>query len=163
MRRLLILGVLALGVALLAPLAASARIVPQKGVGIVRIGAVEGPITDRLPPPTSLVRTQSPSAGLSTTIWTYNGLELHFEGGNRVTRIVTTRVWERTKKGAGIHTRKGLLRKLHPKLRCAKGKTSKCRFGNPKKGQGRLTTFDLEDGVVTSVTISRRPPALDSA
>lgn len=154
-RRFVILSTAALCLALLVPMVANARVVPNKRIGKIALGGNEALLTQRLPAPNTKVRTQSILTGLPMTIWEYNGLEIQFEGGNTVTSISTTRVFERTKKGAGVNTPKRLLRKLHPKLRCGKGKTTLCEFGNKKRAFGKVTTFDVRDGRVFSITVWR--------
>ena len=141
--------------ALLVPSVASGRLIPQKGITKVRLGNSQSKLRERLPTPVQAVRTTGIVSGLPSDIWIYNGLEIEFEGGNTVTRIYTTRVFERTKKGAGVGTPKRLLRKLHPKLKCRKGPSSSCQFGNGRRVGSKLTVFQLRDGRVESITILR--------
>lgn len=108
-------------------------------------------LRNTLPTPLQVVRT----TGLPTDLWTFKGLEIEFEGGNTVTRIYTARIFERTKKGAGIGTPKWKLRKLHPKLKCGEGRSTTCRFGKGKRVGSKVTVFELRDGRVQSVTIVR--------
>jgi hypothetical protein len=72
-----------------------------------------------------------------------------------VTRIYTTRASERTKKGAGVNTTKKRLRKLHPKIRCGKGRTTVCKFGKANRPGKKSTVFEIQNGRVTSITIFR--------
>ncbi len=105
--------------------------------------------------PDRVIRATSFLTGLPMDIWEYNGLVVEFEGGNTVTAVRTTRVFERTRRGAGIGTPKRLLRKLHPKIRCGKGKTTLCHFGKPNRGGAKATTFELENGRVVEISVWR--------
>ena len=154
-RRMLLLATIVLGVALLAPVAANARVVPNKSIGQVRLGASEPRLRDALQPPDRNIRTTGLVTGLPLTLWVYKDLEIEFEGGNTVTTIRTSRLFERTKKGAGVGTPKRLLRKLHPKLRCTRGKNATCSMTRTTKRVSKGTTFDLEDGRVTTITVWR--------
>lgn len=153
-RRFVILAAAALCISLVAPTIAGARLVPQKGITKIRLGVPDTRLGDRIPKPDTVVRTTGIVSGLPMTVWVYDDLEIEFEGGNTVTRIYTTRVSERTKKGAGVGTSKRRLRKLHPKIRCAKGPSSFCKFGKNRPGR-KVTVFDLDDGRVSSITIFR--------
>lgn len=154
-RRLLLLAILALAAALLAPLAANARVVPHKSIGQVRLGLSESKLRDRISQPDRVVRTTGIISGLPTTIWELKGLEIEFEGANTVTKITTTRVFERTKKGVGVGTPKRLVRKLHPAFRCGKGKTTTCRLSRNTKKVSKGTWFEIANGRVASITMWR--------
>ncbi len=154
-RRIMILAVAALAVSLLLPMAAGARVVPQKRIGKVRLGVSQPVLFDKLPEPKRVIRTTSFVSGLIIDIWEYNGLEIEFEDGNVVTAVRTTRVFERTRKGAGVGTPKALLRKLHPKIRCGKGAWTICSMGRPRKGGAKATSFELQSGRVTEISVYR--------
>ena len=154
-RSILLLATVVLGVALLAPLAANARVIPNKSVGKVRLGASEPRLRAILSPPDRNIRTTGLTTGLPLTLWIYKDLEIEFEGGNTVTTITTSRLFERTKKGAGVGTPKWLLRKLHPKLRCGKGRTTSCTLERTTRKVAKGTSFNLEDGRVASITLWR--------
>lgn len=153
-RRFVILAAAALCISLVVPTIASARLVPQKGITKVRLGVPDTRLGDRIPKPDTVVRTTGIVSGLPMMVWIYDDLEIEFEGGNTVTRIYTTRISERTRKGAGVNTSKRVLRKLHPKIRCAKGPSSFCKFGKNRPGK-KVTVFDLRNGRVSSITIFR--------
>ena len=152
---MLILAVAALAVSLAVPIVAGARVVPQKSIGKVRIGNSEANLDAKLPDPVQLIRTTGIVSGAPINLWVYSGLKIEFEGGNRVTAVRTTRRFERTARGAGVGTPKKLLRKLHPKIRCGKGKSTICQLGRPNRIGAKATTFELERGRVVSIAVHR--------
>jgi hypothetical protein len=101
---MLILAVAALAVSLAVPLVAGARVVPQKSIGKLKVGASEANLDAKLLDPDQLIRTTGIVSGAPINLWLYSGLPIEFEGGNRVTEVRTTRRFERTARGPGVGT-----------------------------------------------------------
>ena len=96
--------------------AASAAIVPQRGIGGVRLALTRAQVRAVLGAPASAVHGRNEFG--SFTVYRYRGLRVTFQGNRTVTAILTTRATERTAAGVGVGSTEGQVRAKVAGVRC---------------------------------------------
>ena len=131
--------------------AASAAIVPQRGIAGVRLAMTRAQVRAVLGAPAAAVHGRNEFG--SFTVYRYRGLRVTFQGNRAVTSIVTTRASERTAAGVGVGSTEGQVRAKVAGVRCrTESGFRHCFVGRFLPGR-RVTDFRIRRGRVTSVTV----------
>ena len=131
--------------------AASAAIVPQRGIAGVRLEMTKAQVRAVLGAPRRAVHGSNEFG--SFTIYRYRGLRVTFQGNRRVTDVFTTRPGERTARGVGVGSTEGEVRAKVAGVRCrSESGFRHCFVGRFLPGR-RVTDFRIKRGHVTSVDI----------
>ena len=139
-------------VILLAGAAASAAIVPQRGIAGVRLAMTKAQVRAVLGAPAAAVHGRNDFG--SFTVYRYRGLRVTFQGNRTVTAIVTTRTAERTAAGVGVGSTEGQVRAKVAGVRCRTETGFRhCFVGRFLPGR-RVTDFRIKRGHVTSVQVA---------
>jgi hypothetical protein len=145
--------VIALLVASAAP--AQARIVPQRGMKGIRLGMSVRDVRDRLGAPDKIAFEINPIEG-RIRVYAYGLTRASFSPGGdaRVNSISTTSRHERTSRGVGVGSRRGLVARKVPGVRCRiEFGTDHCYVGSFDPGK-RVTDFLIgANGRVRRVTV----------
>jgi hypothetical protein len=144
-------AVLAAAAALLVVAAASARIVPQRSIAGVRLGAKPATVRAVLGRPTR-VRTGTNDFGVFRE-FIYPALRVTFVGDENVTSVTTTRRSERTAAGVGVGSTEAQVKAHVAGVRCkTEFGTRHCFVGQFLAGR-RVTDFFIRRGRVSRVTL----------
>ena len=132
--------------------AASAVIVPQRGIAGVRLEITKAQVRAALGAPSVVVHGSNDFG--SFTVYRYRGLRVTFQGNRTVTSVFTTRVSERTAAGVGVGSTEGQVRAKVRGVRCrTESGFRHCFVGRFLAGK-RVTDFRIKRGHVTSVTVA---------
>lgn len=138
-------------VALAAAVPASAAIVPQHGIGGVRVGQTEAKVRALKGSPVRVVERRNEFGRQRQLL--YRGLTVTLQGGRRVTAVSTRVPAERTATGAGVGTPEARLVASVRGLRCRTfGGFRSCVLGVEEPGR-RVTAFAIRRGAVRQVLI----------
>jgi hypothetical protein len=144
-------AVLAAAAALIAPAAASATIVPQKGIAGASLDMTQAQVQAKLGDPDSKKTQTSPILGKYFT-WFYakTSIDMFRTGSRRVFNLSTTSRAQKTSTGVGVGSTAAAVKKGVKNAKCDK---SHCWVGNFTGGE-KVTDFPLsKSGRVTRVTI----------
>jgi hypothetical protein len=142
----------ALVVLLVSAAAASAAIVPQRGIAGVRLAMTRAQVRAVLGAPSAAVHGRNDFG--SFTVYRYRGLRVTFQGNRTVTAILTTRTTERTAAGVGVGSTEGQVQAKVAGLRCrTESGFRHCSLGQFLPGK-RVTDFRIKRGRVTSVQVA---------
>lgn len=131
--------------------AASAALVPQRGIAGVRLAMTRAQVRAVLGAPRAAVHGRNEFG--SFTVYRYRGLRVTFQGNRTVTAILTTRTTERTAAGVGVGSTEGQVRAKVAGVRCrTESGFRHCFVGRFLPGK-RVTDFRITRGRVTSVTL----------
>jgi len=151
MRRPLVLAV-ALALALALPAAGGATIVPQQGMAGIRLGLTQARVKSVLGEPLRVVHGSNDFGPYTVFRYPYR-VRVSFQGDERVTSIRTTGTHERTKRGIGVGSTEADVQANVAGVRCETiGTFRECYVGSYEPG-ARVTAFDVEAGLVASVTV----------
>ncbi|MFQ5425569.1 MAG: hypothetical protein ACE5EV_00640 [Gaiellales bacterium] len=152
MRRSTLLVMLSLCALTLLPPAAGAAIKLGRSIKHIRIGQTQAQVDRLNGTPLASIRSTGPLG--ARLILRYPEVEVTFDGGNRVTGLMTTSRRQRTARNVGVGSRKRAVRKAHKHARCDRGPAGVCTIGRkrPKVGQ-KITTFVFSKKRVVSVEI----------
>jgi hypothetical protein len=132
--------------------AASAAIVPQRGIAGVRLEMTKAQVRAARGAPTSVVHGSNDFG--SFTIYRYSGLRVTFQGNRTVTAVFTTRATERTAAGVGVGSTEAKVRAKVAGVRCrTESGFRHCFVGRFLPGR-RVTDFRIKRGHVTSVQVA---------
>ena len=132
--------------------AASAAIVPQRGIAGVHLAMTKAQVRAVLGAPRRAVHGSNEFG--SFTVYRYRGLRVTFQGNRTVTSILTTRATERTAAGVGIGSTEGQVRAKVAGVRCrSESGFRHCFVGRFLPGR-RVTDFRIRRGHVTSVQVA---------
>jgi len=132
--------------------AASAAIVPQRGIAGVRLALTRTQVRAALGAPAAAVHGRNDFG--SFTVYRYRGLRVTFQGNRTVTAILTTRASERTAAGVGVGSTEGQVRAKVAAVRCrTESGFRHCFVGRFLPGR-RVTDFRIRRGHVSSVTVA---------
>jgi hypothetical protein len=150
MKRLLTL--LASSAVLMVPAAASATIVPQQGIGGVKLNQTKQRVRAVAGKPLR-VDTYTDDFGDYTT-FAYPQFSVSFREGNRVTSVVTFSRRQRTSSDIGIGSTEAEVAAAYPDAECRSfGRTRACLLGAPGP-KARITSFDIAGRKVILVQVS---------
>ncbi|HEX7299425.1 MAG TPA: hypothetical protein VF257_10475 [Solirubrobacteraceae bacterium] len=134
---------------------AQATIVPQQGIKGIRLGMTVREVRDRLGTPDKIAFRRDPIQG-RIRIYAYGLTRASFSPGEhaRVNTISTTSRHERTSRGIGVGSRRALVARRVPGVRCrVEFGTDHCSVGIFTAGR-RVTDFLIgADGRVRRVTV----------
>ena len=132
--------------------AASAAIVPQRGIAGVRLAMTRVQVHAVLGAPAAAVHGRNEFG--TFTVYRYRGLRVTFQGNRTVTAILTTRASERTAAGVGVGSTEGQVRAKVAGVRCrTESGFRHCFVGRFLPGR-RVTDFRIKGGHVTSVQVA---------
>jgi hypothetical protein len=132
--------------------AASAAIVPQRGIAGVRLTMTRAQVRAVLGAPATVGHGRNEFG--SFTVYRYRGLRVIFQGNRTVNAILTTRATERTAKGVGVGSTEGQVRAKVAGVRCrTESGFRHCFVGRFLPGR-RVTDFRIRRGRVTSVQVA---------
>jgi hypothetical protein len=132
--------------------AASAAIVPQRGIAGVRLTMTRTQVRAVLGAPAAAVHGRNEFG--SFTVYRYRGLRVTFQGNRTVTSISTTRAGERTAAGVGVGSTEGQVRAKVAGVRCrTESGFRHCFVGRFLPGK-RVTDFRIKRGLVTSIQVA---------
>ena len=132
--------------------AASAVIVPQRGIAGVRLEMSKAQVRAVLGAPRAVVHGSNDFG--SYTIYRYRGLRVTFQGNRTVTGVFTTRASERTAAGVGVGSTEGQVRAKVAGVHCrTESGFRHCFVGRFLAGKS-VTDFRIKRGHVTSVTVA---------
>jgi hypothetical protein len=137
-------------VVLTVPAAASARIVPQRGIAGANLDMSQPEIRAKLGKPDRVRHPTSPIFGEYTT-WHYGRttVDMFRNGDGRVFNVTTTSRTQRTASGVGVGSSTSQVKRGVKRVRC---NSRHCWVGRFEPG-GKVTDFMLTGGRVTRVTI----------
>jgi len=131
--------------------AASAALVPQRGIAGVRLAMTRAQVRAVLGAPASALHGRNEFG--SYTVYRYRGLRVTFQGNSTVTAILTTRTTERTAAGVCVGSTEGQVRAKVAGVRCrTESGFRHCFVGRFLPGK-RVTDFRIKRGRVTSVQV----------
>lgn len=137
--------------ALALPAAAGAVIVPQHGIGGVRIGDTAVQTVQAAGAPVAVVTGRNDFGRYVQ--YRYRGFTVTFQGARRVTAVVTRSTSQRTSGGIGPGSTEAALRRRIPAVRCETfGDVRACSLGVEEPGR-RVTRFTVSRGRVIQVGI----------
>jgi len=149
--RLAAVTALLAAVALIVALAASAVIIPQRGLAGLRLGMTQAKVRSVLGEPGRVVRGSNEFGAY--TEFVYRSLRVSFQGNASVTNLRTTRRSERTKSGVGVGSSEVELRRKVGGIRCrTEFGFRHCFLGRFLAGR-RVTDFRIVRGRVASIDI----------
>jgi hypothetical protein len=132
--------------------AASAAIVPQRGIAGVRLAMTRAQVRAVLGAPAAVAHGSNDFG--SFTVYRYRGLRVTFQGNRTVTAILATRASERTAAGVGVGSTEGQVRAKVAGVRCrTESGFRHCFVGRFLAGR-RVTDFRIKRGHVTSVQVA---------
>lgn len=150
-KRTVLLAVACVAVALAAAGSAPAAIVPQQGIGGVRLGMSKQAVRATLGGPTK-VRRGSSEIGTYTT-FVYAALEVTFFAGAKATSIATRSAAERTAGGVGVGSSAADVVARVAGAKCVRDGTYRhCYVGTWLPGK-RVSDFTIRNGRVSRITI----------
>jgi hypothetical protein len=140
---------------------AEQRVVPQRGIGPIRLGMSSAAVENRFGPADHERHATDAATGSAVTVWTYDLHALRVElrlvrGRIRVASLALTDRVTAERQALGIGSTEDSLRSRLPGLRCApigSRARGRCSLGSGEPGT-RQTVFSLRDGRVASVVIS---------
>jgi hypothetical protein len=138
-------------IALALPASASARIVPQRGIGGANLDMTEAQLFAKLGQPDKTVHPKSPIFGTYTT-WFYGGtsVDMFRTGDRKIFNVSTTSKKEKTTTGVGVGSTSAAVKKGIKRVHCD---LQHCYLGR-FEGGNKVTDFALsKNGRVTRVTI----------
>lgn len=142
---------LAVGALLVAAAPAAANIVPQHGIGGVRIGDTQAKVVATRGAPVSIVNGTNDFGPYREL--RYRGLTVTLQGRVRVTGVSTRSRAERTRTGAGVGSTETALNLAVRGLTCeTSAGVRTCTLGVQEAGR-RVTAFFLSGGRVTRVVV----------
>jgi methylmalonyl-CoA mutase cobalamin-binding subunit len=142
----------ALVILLVSAAAASAAIVPQRGIAGVRLTMTRAQVRAVLGAPAAAIHGRNEFG--SFTVYRYRGLRVTFQGNRTVTGILTTRASERTAAGVGVGSTEGQVRAKVAGVRCrTESGFRHCFVGRFLPGE-RVTDFRIKRGHVSSVQVA---------
>jgi hypothetical protein len=142
---------LAVGAFLAAAAPAAADIVPQHGIGGVRIGDTQAKVVAARGAPVAVVNGVNDFGPYREL--RYRGLTVTMQGRRRVTSVSTRSRAERTRTGAGVGSTETALNLAVRGLRCSTfAGVRSCTLGVEEAGR-RVTTFFLSRGRVFRVVV----------
>jgi UDP-N-acetylenolpyruvoylglucosamine reductase len=151
-RHLVAAAATAAAAALLVPGTAGAVIVPQHGMGGVRVGDTFAKVRSVAGAPVRIVRGRVSEFGPYTE-YRYRGFTVRFQGNRRVTSISTRATLQRTRSGVGVGTTEARLRRAIPAVRCQSFQGFRyCVLGVEEPGR-RVTNFSITRGKVSAIVI----------
>lgn len=132
--------------------AASAAIVPGRGIQGVNLGMTQAQVRRALGKPVSVVHGRN-DLGRFTTL-RFKGYSATFQPTSRLTYISTTSRRERTGRGVGVGSTYERLRRSHPRVTCdgTAPATGACWLGVWQPGR-RITVFSFDKGLVERVSV----------
>jgi hypothetical protein len=138
-------------IALALPAAASARIVPQRGIAGANLDMTQAEIRAKLGKPDKVRHPSSPIFGRYTT-WFYGGtsVDMFRNQDGKVFNVSTSSKSEKTASGVGVGSTTAAVKKGVKRVQCDKQHCWVGRF----EGGNKVTDFQLgSTGRVTRVTI----------
>ncbi len=124
----------------------------ERGIAGARLGNTVEQVRAALGPPSRTVTGEN-AFGPFTELRYPGGLRVGLQGGERVTRVSTTGLGDRTTSGVGVGSSERTLRARVPRVRCATEQGFRlCTRGRLAPGQ-RVTTFRIRGGRVTEVDV----------
>jgi len=142
---------LAAAVAALAGSTAGAAIVPQQGVGGIKIGMTQAKVRSVLGKPTSVKRGSNDFG--KYTIFRYAGLRADFQGNTSLTSVSTTRRSERTAAGIGVGSTEAQVKAKIKGVKCVTDSGFRhCYLGKFRAGR-RVTDLAIKRGKVSRVNV----------
>jgi hypothetical protein len=147
---------LAVGLSLVAAAPAQARIVPQQGIGGIRLAMTAREVRSHLGAPDLARFVDDPIQG-RVRVYRYGRNVARFSPGDlhdaRVNTVTTTSRAERTSRGVGVGSSRRQVAHRVPRVRCAVvSGADLCLIGMLRPGR-TVTTFFITDGRVSRVTV----------
>ncbi len=153
MRLRLLLAILPLAVALLAPLGAGAVVQIDRGIGGVRVGNSKVQVRAALGKPQRVRNGRNAFGPFTRYRYTREGITVIFQGGSRVSSVSTTGQGDRTTRGVGVGSTEQEVDAKVPRVKCETiVGTRSCHTGEFTAGR-RVTDFLIRGGRVRRVTV----------
>jgi hypothetical protein len=151
MRKFPLFAAVIVAVALALPVAAESTIVPQVGIGGVRLGMSQAKVRATLGKPISVTRGSNDFGPYAT--FKYNGYRVHFQGLTAVTQVETTTPKEKTASGLGVGSTKAQVQAKLSGVKCEGPRAGgHCYLGQFLPGK-HITDFSFRNGRVWNVTV----------
>lgn len=131
--------------------AATAVVVPQQGIGGVRLGMTKAAVRAQLGKPRT-IQQGSNEIGAFTT-FRYPTLSITFFAGSMVTSVTTSSMLERTSRGVGVGSRVAEVVAKVAKIRCVTESGFRHCFVGAFTAGRRVTDFTIKNGRVARITV----------
>ncbi|MGZ8687444.1 MAG: hypothetical protein ACXWZP_03355 [Gaiellaceae bacterium] len=151
MQRVVLLVTAACVGALVAAASSPAAIVPQQGIGGIRLGMTKQAVQAKLGMP-GAVRTGSNEIGSYTT-FVFSAFEVTFFAGAKATSVTTRSAKQRTARGVGVGSTAAEVAASVPRVRCVTESSYRhCYVGTWMPGK-KVSDFAIRNGRVSRVSI----------